>query len=171
MWKNIFLGRLGGDHSIGPSFFFLLSIFHVFHFRLLFQFPFHVFPFVFPVSIFYSIIFLFFVFLLKNVSSFFMLFLFFLFSSAQNLWVHFRIPWEKCTFWAGFICFVLARRSLYHVEWCTFWWWSGWESFLVGGGWVKSYLRTRIARLVPSMRRLTHLSLVSSLFSSPSHFW
>ena len=30
---------------------------------------------------------------------------------------------------------------------------------------VKSYLRTRIATLVPSMRRLTHLSLVSSLFS------
>ena len=36
---------------------------------------------------------------------------------------------------------------------------------MVGGGWVKSYLRTRIARLVPSMRRLTHISLVSSLFS------
>ena len=37
---------------------------------------------------------------------------------------------------------------------------------MVGGGWVKSYLRTRIARLVPSMRRLTHLSLVfSSLLS------
>ena len=36
---------------------------------------------------------------------------------------------------------------------------------MVGGGWVKSHLRTRIARLVPSMRRLTHLSLVSSLFS------
>ena len=33
---------------------------------------------------------------------------------------------------------------------------------MVGGGWVKSHLRTRIARLVPSMRRLTHLSLVSS---------
>ena len=32
-------------------------------------------------------------------------------------------------------------------------------------GWVKSYLRTRIARLVPSMRRLTHLNLVSLLFS------
>ena len=37
---------------------------------------------------------------------------------------------------------------------------------MVGGGWVKSYLRTRIARLVPSMRRLTHLSLVS-----PSQFY
>ena len=36
---------------------------------------------------------------------------------------------------------------------------------MVGGGWVKSYLRTRIARLVPSMRRLAHLSLVSPLFS------
>ena len=36
---------------------------------------------------------------------------------------------------------------------------------MVGGGWDKSHLRTRIARLVPSMRRLTHLSLVSSLFS------
>ena len=33
---------------------------------------------------------------------------------------------------------------------------------MVGGGWVKSHLRTRIARLVPSTRRLTHLSLVSS---------
>ena len=32
---------------------------------------------------------------------------------------------------------------------------------MVGGGWVKSYLRTRIARLVPLMRRLTHLSPVS----------
>ena len=30
---------------------------------------------------------------------------------------------------------------------------------MVGGGWVKSYLRTRISRLVPSTRRLTHLSL------------
>ena len=37
---------------------------------------------------------------------------------------------------------------------------------MVGGGLVKSYLRTRIARLVPSMRRLTHLSLVSSLHLS-----
>ena len=36
---------------------------------------------------------------------------------------------------------------------------------MVGGGWVKSHLRTRIARLVPSTRRLTHLSPVSSLFS------
>ena len=36
---------------------------------------------------------------------------------------------------------------------------------MVGGWWVKSYLRTRIARLVLSMRRLTHLSLVSSHFS------
>ena len=35
---------------------------------------------------------------------------------------------------------------------------------MVGGRWVKSYLRTRIPRLVPSMRRLTHLSLVSFLF-------
>ena len=33
------------------------------------------------------------------------------------------------------------------------------------GGWVKSYLRNRIARLVPSMRRLTDLSLLSSLSS------
>ena len=45
---------------------------------------------------------------------------------------------------------------------------------MVGGGWVKSYLRTRIARLVPSMRRLTHLNLVSfpllSLFSFVSLF-
>ena len=43
---------------------------------------------------------------------------------------------------------------------------------MVGGGWVKSYLRSRFARLVPSMRRLTHLSLVSSLFSHLplSHF-
>ena len=32
---------------------------------------------------------------------------------------------------------------------------------MVGGGWVKSYFRTRIARLVPSMRRLAHLSRVS----------
>ena len=42
-----------------------------------------------------------------------------------------------------------------------------------GGGWVKSYLRTRIARLVPSMRRLTHLSLVffSSLFFSLVFFF
>ena len=40
---------------------------------------------------------------------------------------------------------------------------------MVGGGWVKSYLRTRMARLVPSMRRLTHLSLVSSLFSLLSY--
>ena len=29
---------------------------------------------------------------------------------------------------------------------------------MVGGGWVKSYLRTRIARSVPSVRRLTHQS-------------
>ena len=36
---------------------------------------------------------------------------------------------------------------------------------MVGGGMVKSHLRTRIARLVPSMRRLTHLSLFSLLFS------
>ena len=32
---------------------------------------------------------------LKNVSSFFILFLFFLFSGAQNLWRHSRIPWGK----------------------------------------------------------------------------
>ena len=33
---------------------------------------------------------------------------------------------------------------------------------MVVSGWVKSYLRSRIDRLVPSMRRLAHLSLVSS---------
>ena len=41
---------------------------------------------------------------------------------------------------------------------------------MVGGGWVKSYPLARIARLVPSMRRLTHLSLVSSLFFLLSSF-
>ena len=65
----------------------------------------------------------------------------------------------KCTFWAGFICFVLARR---HFSLWNSGWWSGSESHMVGGGWVESYLRTRIARSVPSVRRLTHLSPVSS---------
>ena len=46
---------------------------------------------------------------------------------------------------------------------------------MASGGWVKSHLHTRIDRLVPSMKRLTHLSLVSSsqfdkyLLSSPEN--
>ena len=52
------------------------------------------FPFVSPFFIFYSFIFLLFSFK-KKVSSFFILFLFFLFSGAQNLWRHSRIPWAK----------------------------------------------------------------------------
>ena len=65
--------------------------------------------------------------------------------------------------WLYLLC--IGSSSLFLVEQCTFWWKTRWESYLRGGGWVKSYLRTRIARLVPSMRRLTHLSQVSSLFS------
>ena len=171
-------------HFFGPSrgretlhwalFFFSLVLFFSFFFIfvLLFQFlsMLSFFPLFFPFPIFIPL-FSFFVFLLKNVSSFFILFLFFLFSGAQNLVACTSgFLGEKCTFWAGFICFVLARRHFTMWNSAHSWWWSGGESFLVGGGWVKSYLRTRIARLVPSMRRLTHLGLVSSLFSSPSHF-
>ena len=104
--KKHFFGR-------GPLFsFFCFSCFF-FSFSFSFSNFFHVF-FFFLFSLCFSFLHFFlyfsFDFLSKNVSSFFILFLFFLFSSAQNLWWHSRIPWGKCTFWAGSICFVLARR-------------------------------------------------------------
>ena len=43
-----------------------------------------------------------------------MLFLFFLFSGAQNLWRHSRIPWGKVHILSWlFICLVLARRTFH----------------------------------------------------------
>ena len=159
--KKSFFWAISVGTPLGPLFFSCL-FFHVFSFSFYFSIYFHVFflfSFVFP---FNSFIFL--LFSLKK-SSFFIVFLFFPFSGAQNLWRHSRNPWGKVHIlcWLSLLC--IGSSSLFPVEWCTFWWWSGWQSYVVGGGWVKSYLRTRIARLVPSMRRLTHLSLVSSLFS------
>ena len=148
---------------MGPLFFSLVYFFIFFHFRFLFQFLSMFFSFFLCFSFFHFLLLYFpFVFLFqKNILSFFILFLFFLFSGAQRLWRHSRIPWGKVHI-LSFICFVLARRhfSLWnsahsgddHVE-SRIWW---------AAGGFKSYFRSRIARLVPSMRRLTHLSLVSS---------
>ena len=62
--KSFFLAFSGVHLPLG---FFFSSHFHLFDFRSFF--------------------------LKKKVSSFFILFLFFLFSGAQNLWRHSRIPW------------------------------------------------------------------------------
>ena len=95
--KKSFFWAVSGGTPLAPLFF--SSIFHVFFFSFSFAFSiaFHVFHFSF---VFFIFLFIYFpsVCLFKNVSSFFILFLFFLFSGAQNLWRHYRIPWGKSSF-------------------------------------------------------------------------
>ena len=52
----------------------------------------------------------------KKFLPFFILFLFFLFSGAQNLWRHFKIPWLKVHIlsWLYFLC--IGSSSLFPVE-------------------------------------------------------
>ena len=141
--------------SIFPCFFIFVFFFNFFPF-----FPF--FSFAFPFFIFYSFIFL----LFSFKKSFFLFHFVALFSflgcsksvaalqdslgkSAHSELALFALCWLVVTLPCGImhILVMIRLRVAY------------------GGRWVKSYLRTRIARLVPSMRRLTHLSQVSLLFS------
>ena len=141
---------------IGP-FFFLLFIFHVFFsFSFSFSISFHAFPFFLCFFLFTFFITLFF---LKKKFFLFRFVSFFSFlgcsksvaalqdslgKSAHSELALFALYWLVVTFHCGRV-HILVMINL--------------------RGWVKSYLRTIVARLVPSMRRLTHLSLVSSLFS------
>ena len=105
-----FLGRLG-RYPIGPSFF-LLSFFHVFHFRFqflymfflffLFQFLFPYFPFVFSPP--------------KKIHPFSFCFSFFLFTGAQNLWQHSRIPLGKLHILSWLYLLCIGSSSLFPVE-------------------------------------------------------
>ena len=79
-------------------FFFFCLIFHFFSFSFSFSISFHVF-------FFFS----------KNVSSLFILFLFFLFSGAQNLWRHSRIPFGKVHFLSWLYLLCIGSSSLFPV--------------------------------------------------------
>ena len=92
--KKTFFWAVSRSTPLGPLFFSYLSLFFIFVFFFNFFPCFSFFPLFFP---FFNTLFSFFL-LKKKVSSFFILFLFFLFSGAQNLWRHSRIPCKKCTF-------------------------------------------------------------------------
>ena len=114
LMKIFFLDRLGGV-NLPLGLFFLLSIFSFFvSFSFSFSISFHAFPFFICFS-FLHFLFLYFpvVFLPKIVSSFFILFLFFLFSGAQNLWLHF---WGKVHILSRLYLLCIGSSSLYHVE-------------------------------------------------------
>ena len=111
--KNFFWAVSGGT-PLG-RFFSRLCFFFIF------VFFFNFFPMLFLFFICFSFLQFFFLYfpfvLLKKIfSSFFMLFLFFLFSGAQNLWLHFKIPWRKghILSWVYLLC--IGSSSLFTVE-------------------------------------------------------
>ena len=99
--------------TVGPLFFLVYFFFFIFV-CFFFFFPcFSFFPlfFIFSFSLDFP-----FVFLKKSVSFFFILFLFFLFSGAQHLWRHSRIPWGKVHILSWHYLLCIGSSSLFPVD-------------------------------------------------------
>ena len=163
----IFFWAVSGGTPLGPLFFSLL-FFYLKKNSFSLSISFHDFPF-FPLFFLFFIFYIF-SFCFPQKKSFFLFHFVSLFfflgcskslaalqdslkKSAHSELALFALYWLVVTFPCGIVHILVMIRLR-----------------VVYGGWVESYLRTRIARLVPSMRRLTHLSAVlfsrlSSLFS------